>query len=118
MKYEYPEDSKKREVLRLALNDSFQIYKLAQNIEKHCKRFGQYMLYNVYNLKEQSYMYEHDVYPTGIYDIVRCRNKRNDTKLRWILNNDNISSFDYTIPSFKILFFQNTFQKGITLEDF
>ena len=40
-KYEYPGDSKKREVLRLALNDSFQTYKLAQNIEKHCKRFGQ-----------------------------------------------------------------------------
>jgi hypothetical protein len=105
-KYEYPGDSKKREVLRLALNDSFQTHKLAQNIEKHCKRFGQYRLYNVDILKEQSYMYEHDVYPTGIYDITRCSNKKNDTTLRWILKNDDIGSFDYTIPSFKILSFK------------
>lgn len=105
-KYEYPGDSKKREVLRLTLKDSFKTHKLAQNIEKHCKRFGQYRLYNVDILKEQSYMYEHDVYPTGIYDIIRCSNKRNDNTLRYILNNDNIDSFDYTIPSFKILSFK------------
>ncbi|MDP8906068.1 MAG: hypothetical protein M3M88_00930, partial [Thermoproteota archaeon] len=70
------------------------------------KRFVQYRLYNVDMSKEQSYMYEHDVYPTGIYDIVRCRNKRNDTTLRWILNNDNIGSFGYAVPSFKILSFK------------
>ena len=102
-KYEYPGDSKKREVLRLTLKDSFKTHKLAQNIEKHCKRFGQYRLYNVDILKEQSYMYEHDVYPAGIYDIIRCSNKKNDTTLRWIPNNDDIGSFDYIIPSFKIL---------------
>ena len=51
-------------------------------------------------------MYEHNVYPTGIYDIVMCRNKRNATTLRWILNNDNICSLDYTAPSFKILSFK------------
>ena len=51
-------------------------------------------------------MYEHEIYPTEIYDIITCSNKRNDNTLRYILNNDNIDSIDYTIPSFNILSFK------------
>lgn len=45
-KYEYPGDTEKKQVLKLTLNDSFQIIKLAKKIEKHCKKFCQYRLYN------------------------------------------------------------------------
>ena len=46
-------------------------------------------------------MYKYDVYPTGIYDIIRFSNRKNNATLRWILDNDYIGSFGYTIPSFK-----------------
>ena len=104
-KYECPRDMEKREVLKLTLNDSSQIIKLSKNIEKHCKKFGQYRLYNVDILKEQSYLYEHDVFPIGIYNILKENCKKNVFTLKWILNNDNIHSFDYIIPNFRTLSF-------------
>jgi DNA polymerase I len=105
-KYENPGDNEKKEILKLTLNDSFQIFKLAKNIEKHCEKFCQYRLYNVDIVKEQSYIYEHDIYPIGIYDIEKKYRRKNDFTLEWILNNDNIHSFDYTIPNFKTLSFK------------
>lgn len=47
-KFEYPYHSnqKRKEVLKLTVNDSSQIINLAKTIEKICKRFGQYRLYN------------------------------------------------------------------------
>ena len=107
-KYEYPGCSKKTEVLKLTLNDSFQIFKLAENIEKHCKRFGQYRLYNVDITREQSYIYEHDIYPTGIYDVEKRNVKNSSIMLKWNLNNDSICSFDYSVPSLKTLSFKIT----------
>jgi DNA polymerase I len=104
-KYECPRDMEKREVLKLTLNDSSQIIKLSKNIEKHCKKFGQYRLYNVDILKEQSYLYEHDIFPIGIYNILKENCKKNVFTLKWILNNDNIHSFDYIIPNFRTLSF-------------
>jgi DNA polymerase-2 len=116
-KYECPGKSKKTEVLKLRLNDSFQIFKLAENIEKHCKRFGQYRLYNVDISREQSYMYEHDIYPTGIYDIRRDANNKG-IMLKWNLNNDSICSFDYDVPRFKTLYFKITPKKESQLNSF
>ncbi len=113
-KYEYPGNNEKREVLKLTVNDSSQIIKLAKNIEKHCGKFGQYRLYNVDIMKEQSYLYEHDLYPLGIYRIWKNKCKENDFILKNI-NNDNIYSFDYTIPNFKTISFKIISKKESSL---
>jgi DNA polymerase, archaea type len=113
-KYECPRDMEKREVLKLTLNDSSQIIKLSKNIEKHCKKFGQYRLYNVDILKEQSYLYEHDIFPIGIYNILKENCKKNVFTLKWILNNDNIHSFDYIIPNFRTLYFDIVSSKKLS----
>lgn len=53
-KFEYPSPNQiKQEVLRLTVKDSSQIINLAKSIEKLCKRFGQYRLYNVDVTPEQ-----------------------------------------------------------------
>ena len=113
-KYEHPGDFEKKEVLKLTLNDSFQIIKLAKKIEKHCKKFGQYRLYNVDIIKEQSYLYEHDIYPVGIYDLEKKDYEKNDFTFKWSLNNDNIHSFDYIIPNFKTLSFEIISKKELS----
>jgi DNA polymerase, archaea type len=113
-KYECAGDTEKREVLKLTLNDSSQIIKLSKNIEKHCKKFGQYRLYNVDILKEQSYLYEHDIFPIGMYNILKENYKKNIFTLKWILNNDNIHSFDYIIPNFRTISFDIIFSKKLS----
>ena len=84
-KHEHARDKEKREVLRLTLKDSFQTIKLAKKIENHCGEFGKYRLYNVDIPNEQSYLYEHDIFPIGIYNITK-----KECELEWTTNNDSI----------------------------
>ena len=77
-KFEYPSsvtvDKRKRNVtLRLTLSDSLQILNLAKRIEKLSIRFGHYRLYNVDISPEQSFLYEKDLYPLGLYNIEEIR---------------------------------------------
>lgn len=113
-KYECPRDTEKKEVLKLTLNDSSQTIRLAKNLENRCKKFGHYRLYNVDIAKEQSYLYEHDIYPIGIYNILKKNCGKNISILKWILNNDNIYSFDYAIPDFKTLSFDIVSNKKLS----
>ncbi|HEU4467988.1 MAG TPA: hypothetical protein VFR61_02985 [Nitrososphaeraceae archaeon] len=61
-RYELITDSKRSQVLELELKDSTYSLKLAKKIEQMGK-FGQFRLYNVDILPEQSYFYEHNIFP-------------------------------------------------------
>lgn len=61
-KFELVTDTKRSQVLEMELKDSTYTLKLAEKIER-LGRFGQFRLYNVGILPEQSYFYEHDIFP-------------------------------------------------------
>ncbi len=127
-KFEYPSsvtvDKRKRNVtLRLTLSDSVQILNLAKRIEKLSIRFGYYRLYNVDISPEQSFLYEKDLYPLGLYNIEEIRSTESvRTNIYQIVNdkNDDIDSFEYIIPNFKFLSFELISERksiGNDLED-
>jgi DNA polymerase I len=106
-RFESPSDMDKTQVLKLTANDSSQIVTLAKSIEKLCKRFGHYRLYNIDISPEQSFLYEKDLYPLGLYDIKEKIAGPNDFNLELIeQDNDNIDSFDYSIPNFTFISFE------------
>jgi len=113
-KFEYPSstaaDKRKRYVtLRLTLSDSLQILNLARRIEKLSNRFGHYRLYNVDISPEQSFLYEKDLYPLGLYNIEEIRSTESvQTNIYQVVNdkNDDIDSFEYIVPNFKFLSFE------------
>ena len=85
-------DIKESQVLQLRVKRSSELIKLAKNIER-LDTFGSYRLYNVDIPPEQMYLYEHDLYPLGRYQI------KNDT---WSERSD-IHETDYKLPKFKKL---------------
>jgi len=58
-------------------------------------RFGQSRLYNVDILPEQSYFYEHDVFP-----LMKCKVHVSNSTLNWIDNEDDVWSTEYELPLF------------------
>ncbi|HZH39025.1 MAG TPA: DNA polymerase domain-containing protein, partial [Bacillales bacterium] len=106
-KYEYPSEQYKKEILKLTVNDSSQIATLAKNIENLCSRFGHYRLYNVDVSPEQSFLYEKDIYPLGLYNIEEKPTGPHGLNLYHLINDkdDNIDSFDYILPNFRFLSF-------------
>jgi len=93
-KYELITDTKKSQVLELELKDPTYSLKLAKKIEK-MGRFGQSRLYNVDILPEQSYFYEHDVFP-----LMKCKAHVSNSTLNWIDNEDDVWSTEYELPLF------------------
>ena len=93
-KYELITDTKKSQVLELELKDPTYSLKLAKKIEK-MGRFGQSRLYNVDILPEQSYFYEHDVFP-----LMKCKVHVSNSTLNWIDNEDDLWSIEYELPLF------------------
>ena len=89
-------------VLVTLLNSSL-ILNLSKNIENLCKRFKHYKLYDIDISSEQSFLYEKDIYPLGLYNILET--SKDPLHFSLCLTNDNIISFDYTIPDFKFLSF-------------
>ena len=94
LKYELITDTKKSQVLELELKDPTYSLKLAKKIEK-MERFGQSRLYNVDILPEQSYFYEHDVFP-----LMKCKVHVSNSTLNWIDNEDDVWSTEYELPLF------------------
>ena len=113
-KFEHPSsvivDKCKRNVtLRLTLSDSIHILNLAKRIERLSIRFGHYRLYNVDISPEQSFLYEKDLYPLGLYNIEEIRSTESvQTNIYQVVNdkNDDIDSFEYIVPNFKFLSFE------------
>ena len=93
-KYELITDTKKSQVLELELKDPTYSLKLGKKIEK-MGRFGQSRLYNVDILPEQSYFYEHDVFP-----LMKCKVHVSNSTLNWIDNEDDVWSTEYELPLF------------------
>ena len=93
-KYGLITDTKKSQVLELKLKDPTYALKLAKKIEK-MGRFGQSRLYNVDILPEQSYFYEHDVFP-----LMKCKVHVSNSTLNWIDNEDDVWSTEYELPLF------------------
>src|SRR6185437_7010912 len=89
-------------VLKISLKDSSLILNLAKNIENLCKKFEHYRLYNIDIPSEQSFLYEKDIYPLGLYNVLEA-SESNLFNLQII--DDSINSFDYDIPNFKFLSF-------------
>jgi len=75
-------------VLKLTVKDSSQLVKLAKTIEE-TDSFGVYKLYNVDIPPEQTYLYEHDMYPLGKYEIQDTWKELSD-----------IEETDYKLPLF------------------
>ena len=67
-KFEHASDLEKSQVLRITVNKSSEIVKIAKNIER-LEIFGAYRLYNVNIPPEQTYLYENNLYPLGKYQI-------------------------------------------------
>ncbi|MEJ7640946.1 MAG: DNA polymerase domain-containing protein [Candidatus Nitrosocosmicus sp.] len=118
-KYEYPSEQGKKETLKLTVNDSSQIDTLAKNIENLCSRFGHYRLYNVDVSPEQSFLYEKDIYPLGLYNIEERPTGPNGLNLCHLVNDksDSIESFDYLIPNFRFLSFDIISEKKTVAND-
>ena len=96
-KYELITDTKKSQVLELELKDPTYSLKLAKKIEK-MGTFGQSRLYNVDILPEQSYFYEHDVFP-----LMKCKVHVSNSTLNWIDNEDDVWSTEYELPLFNTI---------------
>ena len=93
-RYELITDIKRSQVLELELKDSTYSLKLAKKIERMGK-FGQFRLYNVDILPEQSYFYEHNIFP-----LMECKVHVSNSKLKWMCNEDNVWSTEYELPLF------------------
>lgn len=108
-KFEYPSscDQNKKEVLKLTVRDSSQILNLAKYIKGFSSHFGKYRLYNVDVAPEQSFFYEKEYFPFGLYSLGKSQrvNDLYDSSSDIKIENDSIDSFDYLIPDFKFLTF-------------
>jgi len=119
-KFEYPCDRNKIEVLKLILNDSSQIVTLAKYIENLCSRFDHYRLYNVDVLPEQTFLFDNDFYPLGLYYVIEEKLERQnifDFNLITEKGNDITNpkdSFNYIIPNFKYVSFDIIHEKKNT----
>ena len=93
-RYELITNIKKSQVLELELNDSTYSLKLAKKIER-IGRFGQFRLYNVDVLPEQSYFYEHNIFP-----LMECKVHVSNSEPNWMCEEDNVWSTEYELPQF------------------
>src|SRR6185312_9496805 len=102
--------SDKKSELELLLKDSSHLVTLAKYIENLCTCFDHYRLYNVDVLPEQTFLYDKDVYPLGLYNVNERPEKPTGLDFKLIAEEEgndknSISSFDYVIPNFKYLSF-------------
>lgn len=107
-KFEYPSTREsKKPILKLTLKNSFQMMDLANAINMIFTNFGQYRLYNVDISPEQSFFYEKELCPLGLYTIVNSTPLEKEyPQFEFAIDkNENIDSFDYTIPNLKLLSF-------------
>src|ERR687888_1234042 len=107
-KYEKITDSLDTEVLKITLSDSRKALTLAKKIEK-LDNFGKFRLYNVDLLPQQSYFYEHDIFPLAFCEVQKSNSSNSRQgeeaavgKLMWV-NKDDVWSTDYCLPEFKIV---------------
>lgn len=95
-RYERIRDREKSTVLKLVLKDTSKRIQLTNTIED-IDQSSMFRLYNVDILPQQSYFYEHDIFP-----IARCKVDVQQNMLDWQVT-DDVKRIDYHPPDFKVL---------------
>ncbi|PWU79791.1 MAG: hypothetical protein DLM72_15670 [Candidatus Nitrosopolaris wilkensis] len=113
-RYEKITDCRKHEILKLTLSDPTKAPILARGIEKLCAKgniFDKLRFYNVDVPPEQSYFYEHDIFPLAFSKVGNNNYNRHDgSKLSWVLK-DNVWSTDYKVPDFRSIYLKVKLRK-------
>ena len=112
--YEKITDCRKHEILKLTLSDPTKAPILARGIEKLCAKgniFDKLRFYNVDLPPEQSYFYEHDIFPLAFSKVGNNNyNRHHGSKLSWVLK-DNVWSTDYKVPDFRSIYLKVKLRK-------
>jgi len=111
-RYEKITDCRKHEILKLTLLDSTKAPILARQIEQLCASGNisdKLRFYNVDLPPEQSYFYEHEIFPLA-FSKIDISNHHQDSKLRWVLN-DNVWSTNYKVPDFRCIYLKLKLRK-------
>lgn len=90
-KYERVTDTRKSTVVEAKVKDAKRIRQVADRIEAMAP-FGKFRLYNVDVPPNQSYLYEHDIFP-----LAYCEVNQAGGRLEWDLL-DEVMACDYTLP--------------------
>ena len=113
-RYEKITDCRKHEILKLTLSDPTKAPILARGIEKLCAKgniFDKLRFYNVDLPPEQSYFYEHDIFPLAFSKVGNNNyNRHHGSKLSWVLK-DNVWSTDYKVPDFRSIYLKVKLRK-------
>ena len=113
-RYEKITDYRKHEILKLTLSDPTKAPILARGIEKLCAKsniFDKLRFYNVDLPPEQSYFYEHDIFPLAFSKVGNNNyNRHHGSKLSWVLK-DNVWSTDYKVPDFRSIYLKVKLRK-------
>ena len=118
-RYEKITDCRKHEILKLTLSDSTKAPILGRRIEQLCASgniFDKLRFYNVDLPPEQSYFYEHDIFPLA-FSKIDISNPRQDSKLSWVLK-DNVWSTDYKVPDFRSIYLKLKLRKEGKIQRF
>ncbi|MBI3841420.1 MAG: hypothetical protein HY297_05670 [Thaumarchaeota archaeon] len=94
MKYERVTDREKSEVVEVRLKDARRVQQVAGRIER-LGPFGAHRLYNADVPPNQSYLYEHDLFP-----LAYCEVAQSGDRLEWELR-DDVWAYDYDIPNLR-----------------
>jgi len=97
-------DTKKLTVLKLATFGKN--LKLANTIEK-MNGYKDFRLYNIDLLPEQQYLFDHDIFPLGLFEI-----PDDSSDLVWKPTEDAIYSTNYSLPYFEKIHIKLNFPKG------
>ncbi len=90
-RFENVTDSERSEVVEARVKDAKKLQRVAGRIER-LGPFGAHRLYNVDVPPQQSYLYEHDLFPLALCDVVQS-----GAGLGWELL-DDVWAYDYDLP--------------------
>ncbi|MGP8125673.1 MAG: DNA polymerase domain-containing protein [Nitrososphaerales archaeon] len=93
-KFEKVTDAERSDVTEAKVRDARKTQQVAGRIER-LGPFGAYRLYNADVPPNQSYLYEHDLFPLAYCEVTRAE----DT-LRWDLH-DDVWAYDYAVPNLR-----------------
>ncbi|MGD0318358.1 MAG: DNA polymerase domain-containing protein [Nitrososphaerales archaeon] len=93
-KFEKVVDTERSDIVEAKVMDARKIQQVAGRIER-LGPFGAYKLYNVDVPPNQSYLYEHDLFPLAYCEVTQVR----DT-LQWDLH-DDVWAYDYAVPNLR-----------------
>ena len=93
-KLEKVTDTERSDVVEAKVRDARKTQQAAERIER-LGPFGAYRLYNADVPPNQSYLYEHDLFPLAYCEVMQAGNT-----LQWDLH-DDVWTYDYTVPNLR-----------------